>query len=68
MHTITRFKASNKTTLANAYKVSLYTFQKWLRPIKTDLGEYTGNIYSPKQVSKIVQHLGLPEDLKLISV
>ncbi|WP_438712330.1 hypothetical protein ACSTS3_10405 [Aquimarina muelleri] len=68
MTTEIRYKASNKTTIANAYNISLYTLQKWLEPIKMDLGNYCGKIYSPKQVSKIVEHLGLPEHLKLISV
>ncbi len=63
-----RYKACNKSTLANAYNVSLYTLQKWLLPIQNDIGEDSGNIFTPKQVAQIVKHLGLPEDLELISV
>ncbi len=68
MSTTIRYKACNKTTLANAYNISLYTLQKWLQPILHVIGDCNGNIFNPKQVSIIVKHLGLPEDLKLISV
>ncbi|WP_062055876.1 hypothetical protein [Aquimarina longa] len=68
MNKITRYKSCNKSTIAHAYNISLYTLGKWLQPIKSDLGEYNGQTFNPKQVSKIVTHLGLPENLKLISV
>ncbi|GAA4276299.1 hypothetical protein [Aquimarina mytili] len=63
-----RYKACNKTTIADAYKVSLYTLQKWLLPFEKRLGDYIGGLYTPKQVAVIVEHLGQPENLQLISV
>lgn len=67
MNTVVRYKSVNKSTLANAYNVSLHIMQQWLKPIQHDLGEYIG-VFNPKQVSKIVEHLGVPEDMDLICV
>ena len=66
--TKTRYKASSKTRLADAYAISTHTLNKWLSPIQKDLGGYVGQIYNPKQVAFIVKHLGEPEKMEHISV
>ena len=68
MNNTTTYKASSKTILADAYNVSLFTFRKWIKPIDNILGDYVGKAYTPKQVERIVELLGEPENIKLISV
>ena len=59
--TITRYKSTSKTQLAQAYNISTRTFRLWISPIKEQLGAYVGQAYNPKQVEQIVTFLGEPE-------
>ncbi len=52
--------AQSKIQLAEAYNVSLKTFNRWIEPIKDELGEYRGKTYTPRQVEKIYDFLGRP--------
>ncbi|RFZ84774.1 hypothetical protein DYU05_03980 [Mucilaginibacter terrenus] len=52
-------RACSKKELREAYCVSVKTFNKWLAGVP-DLGAYEGKTYTPKQVQKIVDHLGTP--------
>ncbi len=61
-----RFKTINKTILAKAYGVPPRTIKLWLQPIETQVGEYLGKNFNPKQVKTIVSLLGEPENLDLI--
>ena len=54
-------KAYSKSQLFAHYGVTAQTFRKWLRPILTEIGTYTGKMYTPAQVKKIVDHLGPPK-------
>lgn len=51
-------RAYNLTQLAAMYQVSTDTMRSWIN--KIDLGERFGKIFTPKQVSKIFEHLGDP--------
>ena len=59
-HTQHRIRAMSKTELANAYRVSLKTFAKWVTPFKEKIGNYLGRAYTPKQVGLIFKLLGAP--------
>ena len=61
------FKTSSKTNIAYAYNITLETLKKWLLPIEIKLGDYVGKAYTPKQVAIIVEHLGEPENIHIIS-
>ncbi|MCW3788503.1 hypothetical protein [Plebeiibacterium sediminum] len=52
--------AQSKHQLTKAYNVSYLTLQRWLEPIKEELGEYRGRAYTPKQVQMIYDLLGRP--------
>lgn len=52
--------AQSKGQLAEAYSVSLKTFNCWIEPVKKDIGEYRGKTYTPKQVQVIYKFLGRP--------
>ena len=52
--------AMTKTALAAMYKVHPDTFTNWIKPIEEKLGDVIGRIYTPKQVSIIIDHLGQP--------
>ena len=62
------YKAATKKILASSYNISVKTFNKWLIPINSALGEQTTNIFTPNQVKKIVEFLGEPEHINLIRV
>jgi len=53
-------KAMSKTELANAYGVSIISFNNWIKPFRKQIGDYRGKCYTPKQVSKIFELLGIP--------
>jgi len=63
-----RYKSVSKSQLSQAYNVSLRTLKLWLEPIGNSLGNYQGQAYTPKQVKMIVDFLGEPEKIELISV
>lgn len=54
-------KSYNLTELANLYEETPRTIKNWLKPHKEIIGEKQGQKYSPKQVEKIFQILGLPK-------
>lgn len=55
-------KAQSKKELAEAYKVSYYTLQQWLKPFTAEIGPYRARMYSPKQVRVIYTKLGRPTE------
>lgn len=67
VETTIRFRTANKTDVAQAYNIRLETLKKWLTPIDKELGDYLGRAYTPKQISMIVEHLGEPENIHIIS-
>ena len=62
------FRASSKSIMAEAYGVSTLTFNRWLKPIEHQIGDYLSRAYTPNQVAQIVQHLGNPVHPELICV
>ncbi len=50
--------------LAELYKVSIPTFQKWLLKFKDELEEKRGWYWSIRQVKYIFERLGMPEENK----
>jgi transposase len=57
-----KIKSYSKSELAAAYGVSLVTLNKWICEINNLELQKNCRIFTPKQVSIIVQHLGEPED------
>jgi hypothetical protein len=58
----TKYRASTRSALATQYNVSLPTFRKWLVKIPDlDLSDDQRTL-TPKQVEKIMIHLGEPPD------
>lgn len=55
-------KAQTKKELAEAYKISYYTLQQWLKPFLQEIGPYRGRMFSPKQVAIIYEKLGSPTE------
>lgn len=43
--------------LAYRWGVSTATVRKWLRPFQDELGPRIGQMYSPRQVAIIMEHL-----------
>lgn len=43
--------------LAVYFQVSEKTMRKWIRPLREQLGHIYGNIYTPRQVKIIKEHL-----------
>lgn len=56
-------KPLSKMQLANAYNISLETLNSWLKPFKSQIGEYRGRLFTPKQVKIIFEQLGEPDNL-----
>lgn len=50
----------SKTQLAQAYNIGMRTFKLWLEPFQEEIGEYRGRAYTPQQVQKIFELLGVP--------
>lgn len=46
--------------LAAAYRVSEWTFKRWIRPFHKQIGEKDGWFYKPSQVKTIFEVLGDP--------
>ena len=57
-----KYFATNRTEFARRYKVSVPTFNKWLALIQDLEIIDKQRIFTPKQVSTIVNHLGEPPD------
>lgn len=52
-------QAYSKGELVLIYKITRATFRRWLSQVD-GLGDYVGQKYTPSQVKKIVDHVGLP--------
>ncbi len=52
--------AQSKNELAEAYGVTLKTFNSWIEPLQDIIGEYRGKSFTPKQVEIIYDLLGRP--------
>jgi len=57
-----KYSAINRTEFARRYKVSVPTFNKWLASIQELELIDKQRIFTPKQVSTIINHLGEPPD------
>ncbi|NOT76432.1 MAG: hypothetical protein HOP08_16005 [Cyclobacteriaceae bacterium] len=55
-----KVKAYTMQQLADCYHTSMWTLRRWLKPIQSDIGKRVGHFYTPKQVQKIIDHLGAP--------
>lgn len=62
-----RYKSASKSQLKEAYNTSYNTLKIWLEPFQDQIGAYRGQAYTPKQVKTIIDCLGEPERLELIS-
>lgn len=56
-----QIKAYSKKELAAMYNVSIKVFNKWLAPLKKELGEYKSRAFTPKQVKIIIDNLDMPD-------
>lgn len=56
----TQIKAYNTKQLAEMYGINAGTFRNWIKPFKTNIGDRTGKLYTPKQVKAIFEALGEP--------
>ena len=45
------------TQLAARWQVNEKTVKKWIRPFLKELGEVHGNLFTPRQVKIILDHL-----------
>jgi len=55
------YRPLNKSQFADLYNVNAKTFNRWLQPIKKDIGPINGQLFNPKQFFKIIEFLGSPE-------
>lgn len=55
-----KIKPTTKTQLAKAYGIDIRTFNKWLKPYYKVIGIPNGRLFTPLQVKKIYQLLGVP--------
>lgn len=46
--------------LANLYQVDRRTMRNWLKMIEDKLGKRAGNLFTPRQIALIYDHLGPP--------
>jgi hypothetical protein len=60
VNTVTEVKAYSPAELANIYKVSRFTLNRWLKPHRKQIGKREGLYYTVKQVRLIFDLLGLP--------
>jgi len=63
-----RYKSASKTQVSQAYNITIRTLKLWLEPIGNHIGSYQGQAFTPKQVKMIVEFLGEPENIEMISV
>lgn len=56
-------KSYSKKELARLYNVTTVTLDSWLRPFQSEIGEYRGRLYTPKQIAIIFSKLGEPLEL-----
>jgi hypothetical protein len=55
------------TELASLYDVCHRTFAKWLTPFEKEIGEKKGRYYTVAQVQIILDKIGLPAQINLLS-
>ena len=57
-------RSYKKWQLAEIYGVTIHTLNNWLRAfpdeLKSQIGDYVGRMYTPRQVDLIFKHLGPP--------
>lgn len=46
--------------LSKLYDVDVKTFRRWLKPFATEIGTRIGQFYNIRQVSVIIEKLGMP--------
>lgn len=57
-------KPYNKKELMCLYGVSLFVLNKWLEPLKEEIGETKGIYYNVNQVEIIIKRLGFPKEFE----
>jgi hypothetical protein len=57
---VTEVKAYSPSELADIYKVSNCTLNRWLKPHREAIGKRQGLYYTVKQIRIIFEILGLP--------
>ena len=62
MNSNSKYHTTNRSELARRYKVSIQTLNKWLGLIPDLDLSANQRIFTPKQVSLIIKHLGEPPD------
>ncbi|MES2514708.1 MAG: hypothetical protein V4580_11215 [Bacteroidota bacterium] len=58
-----QIKAYSKTELAVMYNISAKSLQSWLKTVEKELGPRIGRFYTPKQVKRIFEEFGAPENV-----
>ena len=53
-------KAYTPLQLSAMYEVGKKTFNKWLRPFASEIGERRGHYYNILQVQTIIEKIGFP--------
>lgn len=51
------YKPMTLLQLANRWQVDVKTARKWIKPFKHELGRVEGNLFTPRQVKIILDHL-----------
>ena len=51
------YKPMTVLDLANRWQVDVRTVRKWIKPFRHELGTVCGNIFTPRQVKIILDHL-----------
>ncbi len=51
------YKPMTLLQLANRWDVDVRTARKWIRPFRHELGTVNGNLFTPRQVKIILDHL-----------
>ena len=57
-------KPYNKKELVTLLGVSLFVLNKWLQPLKEEIGEVKGTYYNANQVEIIFKKLGFPKEFE----
>ena len=55
----------DKKELSALLGVSRFTLNKWLEPLKEDIGKVKGRYFTPNQVELIIRRLGLPREYEI---
>lgn len=65
--TIISVRPYSRKELTALYGVSCRTLRNWLNPLKKELGERKGHMYSVKQIEIIFDVLGVPYTYEVVS-